>query len=589
MGVGNREKSSSLNLGVVTQRSALTSIHPVEPRLRTLARVGGNAVGGMLGLPRATNRYTVSRVRVPMRDGVELVADHYAPTTSSPAGTLLARGPYGRGFPFALVYARLYAARGYHVVLQSVRGTFGSAGEFEPMVNEAADGADTVVWLRQQPWFTGRFGTVGVSYLGFTQWALLQDPPPELSAAVITAGPHDMPASVWGTGSFAVNDFLGWSDLVSHQEDTVRIRTGIRQLRAIRKVARAAAELPMGAAARTLLGAGAPWFESWAEHSDHDDPFWDRMRFPAALDRVQVPVLLLGGWQDIFLRQTLQQYRHLRDRDVDVAMTIGPWTHTQLLTKALATSVQESLDWLETHLRGRRTLQRPSAVHVFVSGQGWRNLPDWPPATTNRVLYLRPGGRLGETAPAADTPAATFRYDPADPTPTTGGALLTPNGGYRDDSRLALRDDVLDFTGATLTHDLYVYGNPVIELAHTADNPYVDLFVRVSEVDATGRSRNVSDAYRRLGGAQNGGEVVSIELDAIAHRFKAGSRVRVLVAGSWFPRYARNLGTEEAVLTGRQLKPATHCVHFGRSRLLLPAGSPDPSADGVADPDSHLG
>jgi len=524
-----------------------------------------------------------------MRDGVHLVADHYAPTTSSPAGTLLVRGPYGRGFPFSLVFARLYAGRGYHVVLQSVRGTFGSAGEFEPMVNEAGDGADTVVWLRQQPWFTGRFGTIGLSYLGFTQWALLQDPPPELAAAVITAGPHDLLASVWGTGSFAVNDFLGWSDLVSRQEDPVRMRAGIRQLRAPRRVARAAAELPMGASARSLLGAGARWFESWVEHADHNDPFWERMRFPAALDRVQVPVLLLGGWQDIFLRQTLQQYRHLRGRGVDVALTIGPWTHTELLTKGLATSARESLDWLDTHLGGRPALQRPSTVRVFVTGEGWRNLPGWPPATTDRVLYLQPRGRLGETAPEAEVAPATFRYHPADPTPTTGGPLLSPNGGYRDDSRLALRDDVLDFTGATLTQDLYVHGNPVIELAHTSDNPYADLFVRVSEIDVKGRSRNVSDSYRRLGAAQKREEVVSIELDAIAHCFRAGSRIRVLVAGSWFPRYARNLGTEEAVLTGRQLKPATHSVQFGRSRLVLPAGSPDPSADGVADPGSDLG
>jgi putative CocE/NonD family hydrolase len=525
-----------------------------------------------------------------MRDGIHLVADHYAPTMptgSRPAGTLLVRGPYGRGFPFALVFARLYAARGYHVVLQSVRGTFGSAGEFEPMVNEAADGADTVVWLRRQPWFTGRFGTVGVSYLGFTQWALLSDPPPELAAAVITAGPHDLLASTWGTGSFALNDFLGWCDLVAHQEDG--IRAGIRQLGAPRRVARAAAGLPMGTAARAMLGAGAPWFESWAEHSDHNDTFWDRMRFPSALDRVQVPVLLLGGWQDIFLRQTLQQYRHLRDRGVDVAMTIGPWAHTQLLGKGLATSARESLDWLNAHLGAAPALQRPSRVNVFVNGQGWRNLPGWPPATTDRMLYLRPGGYLGETEPAAETPPATFRYDPADPTPTTGGPLLSPNGGYRNDSRLALRDDVLDFTGATLTQDLYVYGNPVIELLHSSDNPHADLFVRVSEVDANGRSRNVSDAYRRLDASQTSTEVVRIELDGIAHRFRAGTRIRVLIAGGWFPRYARNLGTEEAVLTGRQHKPTTHFVQFGRSRLVLPVGSPDPSADSVADPGSHVG
>ena len=550
----------------------MTAIHPAEPRLRTLSRAGGQiaarVVGRTLGLPPPTTRYTVSRVRVPMRDGVQLVADHYAPLTSQPAGTLLVRGPYGRGFPFALIYARLYADRGYHVVLQSVRGTFGSAGEFVPMAHEAGDGADTAAWLRQQPWFTGRFATLGVSYLGFTQWALLSDPPPELAAAVITAGPHDMLASVWGTGSFAVGDFLGWSDMVAHQEES-KLRSTIRQARATRMVARAAAELPLGGGARALLGAGAPWFESWAEHGDPDDPFWDRLRFPAALDRVSVPVLLLGGWQDIFLGQTLQQYRHLRDRGVDVALTMGPWTHTDLLTKGLATSVRQTLDWLGPTWVARR--HGAPARSTFSS-------------TGRAGAICRPGHPRPPTICSTCNPAAawvrlprspgptptTFRYDPADPTPTTGGPLLSPNGGYADDSQLAQRADVLDFTGAPLPHDLYVYGNPIIELEHASDNPHADLFVRVSEVDPNGRSRNVSESYRRLGAGQ---EAVSIELDGTAHRFTAGSRIRVLIAGSWFPRYARNLGTGEAVLTARQLKPATHFVHFGNSRLVLPIGN----------------
>ena len=122
-----------------------------------------------------------------MRDGVTLRADYYPPATDQPVGTILVRGPYGRGFPFSLIYAQIYAARGYHVVLQSVRGTSGSGGEFTPMVHEVDDAADTVAWLREQPWFTGTFGTIGLSYLGFTQWALLSDPPPELAAAVISA------------------------------------------------------------------------------------------------------------------------------------------------------------------------------------------------------------------------------------------------------------------------------------------------------------------------------------------------------------------------------------------------------------------
>lgn len=97
---------------------------------------------------------------------------------------------------------------------------------------------------------------------------------------------------------------------------------------------------------------------------------------------------------------------------------------------------------------------------------------------------------------------------------------------------------MLTFTGSALTHDLWIHGHPVIELTHSSDNPNVDVFVRISEVDSNGRSRNVSDGYQRLGDAP---ETVRIELDPIAHRFKAGSRIRVLVAGSWFPRYARHL------------------------------------------------
>ncbi|WP_310785659.1 CocE/NonD family hydrolase [Mycobacterium sp. Z3061] len=559
---------------------SITSLRREQLKQRNLnggigRRAALGAIGAAFGLPRATTRYTVNHIEIPMRDGVHLRADHYEPRTSSPSGTLLVRGPYGRKLPFSLAFAKLYAARGYHVVLQSVRGTFGSAGEFEPMVNEADDGADTVQWLREQPWFTGRFATIGLSYLGFTQWALLNDPPQELAAAVIAAGPHDFRESTWGTGTFA-NDFLGWSEMVSRQEDPRRVRHGIRHLRAPRKVVRAAAAVPFGAAARDLLGSGAPWFETWAEKPEPGDPFWERLRFPDALDRAEVPVLLLGGWQDLFVGQTVQQYRHLAQRGVNVAMTIGPWTHVQMITKGLALSTRETLDWLDFHLGDAPALDRPSPVHVFVTGQGWRHLPDWPPATAEHTLYLQPYGHLGDTPPETKTRPANFHYDPADPTPTTGGPLLSVKGGYRDDTELAQRDDVLSFTGATLTGDLFVYGSPVLELAHSSDNPHVDLFVRVSEVDVKGRSRNVSDGYRRLG---DGSRSIRIELDPIAHRFAAGSRIRILISGSWFPRYARNLGTGEPVLTGRQLRPATHSVHFGESRLLLPARSGDSGAD----------
>jgi uncharacterized protein len=95
-------------------------------------------------------------------------------------------------------------------------------------------------------------------------------------------------------------------------------------------------------------------------------------------------------------------------------------------------------------------------------------------------------------------------------------------------------------------------------------------------VDHRGRSRNVTEGFRRLSGL----DVVSgtmrwLELDAVAHRFRAGSRIRVLVAGGSHPRFARNLGTGEPVINGKRLAPARHTVHLGdggTSRLILPAG-----------------
>ncbi len=548
--------------------SIAVSSSPPRSRFKQFA---GRAVSSLLNLPPHTTEYTVHHgLRVPMRDGVDLIADHYKPATTNPAGTLLVRGPYGRGWPFSMLFARVYAARGYHVVIQSVRGTFGSGGEFAPMAHEITDGADTAAWLRDQPWFSGSFATIGASYLGFTQWALLTDPPPEMKAAVIIVGPHDLSAPRWGTGSFALNDFLGWSDIVAHQEEP-RFRALVRQRRSRKALAAATRALPVGEAGRALLGTGAPWYESWLEHPEHDDSHWAPMQLHQALERTQIPVLLLSGWQDLFLEQALAQYQRLHERGVPVAVTVGPWTHTQMMTKGVPTVIRESLGWLDTHLSGSPTVARePMRIHV--NGHGWKDLPDWPPAMPERALYLQPTGRLGDAVPPDTAPTSRFTYNPADPTPTIGGRLLSTEGGYRNDTRLSQRPDVLSFTGDVLSSDLYVVGSPVIELAHSCDNPHNDLFVRVSEVDSKGRSRNVSDGYLR---ATPDSRNVRIELDAIAHRFRAGSRIRVLIAGGSHPRFARNLGTGEPLISGRQLASATHTVHLGdggTSRLVLPAG-----------------
>ena len=73
---------------------------------------------------------------------------------------------------------------------------------------------------------------------------------------------------------------------------------------------------------------------------------------------------------------------------------------------------------------------------------------------------------------------------------------------------------------------------------------------------------------------------LTIPLYYQGHAYRAGSRIRVLVAGGSHPRYTRNLGTGEDQARGSRMAPATHVIHHGgRSRLVLPVGAAYPSAD----------
>ena len=158
----------------------------------------------------------------------------------------------------------------------------------------------------------------------------------------------------------------------------------------------------------------------------------------SALERAEIPVLLLTGWQDLFIEQTLDQYAQLRRRDVEVALTIGGWKHPQMLTTGAPTVLRESLAWFDAHVaRGRRANRSPVRIHV--NHHGWLDLAHWPPPMPEQVRYLQPGGRLGNAVPPDTAPASSFTYDPADPTPSIGGRLLSAEGGYRNDATLAER------------------------------------------------------------------------------------------------------------------------------------------------------
>jgi predicted acyl esterase len=77
------------------------------------------------------------------------------------------------------------------------------------MVHEAHDAPDTMQWLRKQDWFDGRLGSIGASYLGFTQYGLMMGAADELKASVVMMGPHDFGKAAVGNGAPGPANLLG--------------------------------------------------------------------------------------------------------------------------------------------------------------------------------------------------------------------------------------------------------------------------------------------------------------------------------------------------------------------------------------------
>lgn len=534
-------------------------------------------INRLLGLPPATHEVAVARdLRVPMRDGTVLLADHYRPRGDGGAPTLLVRSPYGRANAFAWLFARPFAERGFQVLIQSCRGSFGSGGEFDAFRNEERDGLDTVAWMRRQPWFAGSFATLGPSYLGHVQWALAAGAEPELKALVLQITTSAMRDLVYPGESFGLDTALTWIQQVGHQEEPLW-RGLLATRRRARDMRAAALHLPLREADLLVAGKPVSFYRDWLEHNDPADPWWKPVDFSGAADQLAAPALLIGGWYDIFLPYQLADYARLRAAGRQPYLTIGPWTHTA--PPMVGRLIRESLAWLRAHLLGRAESLRAAPVRVFIMGsKRWAEYPDWPPpGYAPQPWFLQAARGLAPEPAAAATPDR-YRYDPAQPTPAVGGSSLSRNAGAKDNRAVEARPDVLVYTSAALERELEIVGPVSAELYVTSSLEHTDFFARLCDVDPRGRSVNISDGLTRLapGRAEAGADGVwrvRVELWPTAHCFKRGHRIRLQVAGGSHPRFARNPGSGEPLASATTLLAADHAVYHDPehpSALLLP-------------------
>jgi uncharacterized protein len=519
--------------------------------------------------PAVTRDVVVERdVSVRAPDGVSLLTDVYLASAREPLPVILMRSPYGRRVPYSMV-ARVFAERGYHAVLQSTRGTFGSGGQLD-FDREAADGRAAADWIIKQPWSNGEIGGFGGSYLSFTQWALASTRPPQLKAMAIGTWGAERRALYYPGGGFSL-DRLGWALAIENQERRLAfVRTPLRARRAL---APALAHLPLLDADAVAVGHPIGYYREWVEHDQPGDPYWAPTDFRPVLGDLGIPVTMIAGWYDIFLPSMLTDYQALREGGQEARLRVGAWHHVS--QDLFRHSFRDALDWFGAHLLGRPTPPGFSVRVETMGGGGWRDLAQWPPAASSQRWHLQPDGGLATATPSAGEPDR-YTYDPADPTPAVGGSRNL-DGGPKDNQALERRPDVLTYTSEPLRSALEITGPVTAELFISSSRSNTDFFARLCDVDPQGRSVNITDGLLRLVTAGPQPQQIGVRLWPTAHRFAPGHRIRLQVSSGAHPRYARNPGSGEPLATATTLRTAQQGVHHDPARpsaVLLPVTDP---------------
>ena len=507
-------------------------------------------------------------VAVPMRDGVVLRADLYRPPGDGRFPVLVHRTPYSRAEspsdPLVLAAVR----RGYAVVLQDVRGRYGSGGVFEAYRQEGKDGYDTIEWAAHQPWSNGAVGTFGLSYPGAVQWLAAVEHPPSLKA-MVPAMTFSTPETFWYSGGVWDGSWLDWTWL--NIAPDLRRRLGVPGPRTDEEAARSwDRDGPAARTYRPLLELPdfkgvAPWYYEWMRHPP-GDPWWSFARLPTGYDQVSAAVLNLSGWFDEMYRPSGAVENYLGAGD---ELVLGPWTHGVAAVQvskagdrdfgpsAALDYVGTVLGWMDRHVKGVDSAKAEPAVRMFVMGSNrWRSADRWPfPGTQPDTVYLeRPAagsrtGRLAKRLSAGPGGETVIHSDPAHPVTDPFQGRF----GAHDYRSLTPGPSIAVFETAPFAAPVEIIGRVVAELAVSASVPDFDLWVQLYDVAPDGTAWNLSTpgtALQRASYREGGpdrrmvkpGETVRVRMDHLvtANRFLAGHRLRVVVTPAFAPVFSLN-------------------------------------------------
>jgi predicted acyl esterase len=505
---------------------------------------------------------------VPMQDGTELATTVYLPEGAGPFPVVVARTPYDKdGLDKE---ANKFVHYGYAFVAQDLRGRFKSKGQDAIIFHndgwqEPHDGHDTLRWIAGQPWCNGKIGSTGGSALGITQNMAAPRAPAGLKAQFVVVAYSDFYSQgAYQGGAFRTGLLENW--LKATQMTDVNLKT-------------------------------------FVGHPDYDT-FWAGLNPEAQAEHVQAPAVFLGGWYDIFQQGTINSFLTIhnhggagaRGRCRLILAPIGHGTMTELKYPANASRRPKCANdvlWFDYVLKGTANgVGEEKPVHYYVMGDPtdknapgnyWRSADNWPPSAVETAYYLQPDGKLVASHPPGGAGRQSYRYDPADPVPTVGGAELAKDIGPKDQRRVESRGDVVVFTTDALADPIEVTGRMTAKLYVSSDCPDTDFTVKLTDVYPDGRSMLVTDGILRARFRESfehekllePGKVyeVTVDLWSTSLIFNRGHKIRVAVSSSNAPRFDPNPNTGHAFRADKELRVATNTVWFSKeypSRIVLP-------------------
>lgn len=538
-------------------------------------------------------------VACPMRDGTQLQSDVYRPAGQDSYPVLLLRTPYGKESAQAndvLTYAHpsWFAAQGYIVVVQNVRGRYSSEGVFYPLVNELNDGYDAVEWCTHLPGAQAAVGMYGMSYPGYVQLAAAGSGHSALKC--IAPGCTSADAYRWAANESVprLAFVLGWGLGLAHDE---AVRQGnradaLRLSQLGRDPGAIFAQMPLlGSPEVELILKYMPFVADWLTHLDGNDPYWEKQRFAAA----QIPSLYIAGWYDIWLKETAELFLDQRSRDASTRLLVGPWMHVPWrgavwpdcnhCAPELEPSINHLLlEWFNWHLKGQKPASWLASEPAcwFDYGDGSWKTGEF--RRQGKELNLRLGsdglatvsnsGVLKtETAPSPEA-FDTLVSNPLGPTPSVGGwsccyESVAPMGP-KDQSFVEDLSQVAVYTAGALANGARLAGMPSVELDLTVERLPVTIVTTLCLVRG-GRSINIARGVARLeaeGQSTSGWRKINslrIELSPVSMTLDSRDQLRLQVATSSFPELAVDPQADVPFAKASQtdVQTATVLIHHG--------------------------